>query len=319
MSPICHFFASFGETTMHMWCWQLRPTVCQQMQGNYCKIMAWWDALNEGQVSVCSCKNWLHRICSTPVGIEWWKRQRFTCGDLWSEVLPKVGRITHRFAWANRGYIFQWSGTCCRVSWRKPFKKQLYTHSCCLRDTRERQLTGNQIRSFKDTLLCMPYSSWTSNECAGFCSKVLQKRSFSRCTISRLMSLLEMPMLQHTNTTRIRSTKTCTILHLQLCWEKCNVRLMRDVHLKTSFAVIITIIIILSMSPQQMTSIVASWPSYHGESHQDPELWGHFSAIHQSRQKTIWKEKIQLIPILKSWNFAEGISKKESSDSRSCW
>ena len=29
--------------------------------------------LNEGQLSACSCKNWLHRICSTPVGIEWWK------------------------------------------------------------------------------------------------------------------------------------------------------------------------------------------------------------------------------------------------------
>ena len=50
MSPICHFFASFGELTMHMWFWQLRPTVYQQMQDNCWKIMAWWDASQPGAI-----------------------------------------------------------------------------------------------------------------------------------------------------------------------------------------------------------------------------------------------------------------------------
>ena len=40
--------------------------------------------------------------------------------------------------------------------------------------------------------------------------------------------------------------------------------------LKTRFALII-IIIIPSISAQQMTLIVASWRSYHGENHQDQE------------------------------------------------
>ena len=50
MSPICHFFASFGEITMHMWFWQLSPTVDQQMQDNYWKIMACWDASQPGAI-----------------------------------------------------------------------------------------------------------------------------------------------------------------------------------------------------------------------------------------------------------------------------
>ena len=41
--------------------------------------------------------------------------------------------------------------------------------------------------------------------------------------------------------------------------------------LKTRFALIFIIIIIPSISAQQMTLIVASWRSYHGENHQDPE------------------------------------------------
>ena len=65
------FFASFGEITMHMWFWQLRPTVYQQMQDSYWKIMALWDASQPGaivcqpmqeltqQVMSRSCGNWI--------------------------------------------------------------------------------------------------------------------------------------------------------------------------------------------------------------------------------------------------------------------
>ena len=48
----------------------------------------------------------------------------------------------------------------------------------CLRDLRDRQLLT--IRSSKDTLLCMPYSPWTSNERARFYSKDLQKGPSTR-------------------------------------------------------------------------------------------------------------------------------------------
>ena len=112
MSPICHFFASFGETTMHMWCWQLRPTVCQQMQGNYCKIMAWWDATQRRAIICLFMQELTAQDMFDSCGHRMMKRQRFTCGNFWSEVWPKVGRITHRFAWANSWYTFQWSGIC---------------------------------------------------------------------------------------------------------------------------------------------------------------------------------------------------------------
>ena len=129
------------------------------------------------------------------------------------------------------------------------------------------------------------------------------KRSFNKCTTLRSMSLLEVVIQQHTSTVEIRSIKICTILQLQSCWEKCNVKLMRDVHLKTDFVLIIKTIITPFISAQPVISIVASWPSYHGKSHQDPEWWGHFGATRVSGWRITRKEEMRVVLILKDCKF----------------
>ena len=95
------------------------------------------------------------------------------------------------------------------------------------------------------------------------------RKYFSKCTTSRSMLLLEMPMRQHTSTTNVRSTKICTI-QLPLCWERCNLRSVRDAHLKADFTLIILSMFILLSLAQQVILIVPLWLISDGENHLDP-------------------------------------------------
>ena len=90
------------------------------------------------------------------------------------------------------------------------------------------------------------------------------RRCFNKCVTLRLMSLRAVPTPQHTKTTKIRSTKICTILQLLSCSEKCSARSIRDIHLKTGFTLMILPIIILIL-------IVALLLFSHGESRSGPE------------------------------------------------
>ena len=130
--------------------------------------------INQRQFYNSPRKNWLYRICSTSVGLEWRGGRRFTCSEFLGEVWQKGGRITHRFAWASSWYTFQRSGICGLGHWGHWYQGQLCAHSR-LSSRYKGKTIGNQIRSSKDTLLCISRSSWTSDECARFCSKVLQK------------------------------------------------------------------------------------------------------------------------------------------------
>ena len=60
--------------------------------------------------------------------------------------------------------------------------------------------------------------------------------------------------------------------------ERCNVRSIRDDHLKGDFILIITPIVTFLNLAQQVILIVASWLFSHGENHLDPETWGNFGA-----------------------------------------
>ena len=62
---------------------------------------------------------------------------------------------------------------------------------------------------------------------------------FNKYTTSRSMSLLEMSIRQHADITKSKYSKICAILQLSWCWERCNVRPIRDVHLKAEFILII--------------------------------------------------------------------------------
>ena len=82
----------------------------------------------------------------------------------------------------------------------------------CIQDTKE-EATGDQIRSSKCTMLCMPSPSRTGNEGTLSCPTVFfsSRQYFNKYTTSRSMSLLEMPMRQHTDITTSKRTKICTI------------------------------------------------------------------------------------------------------------
>ena len=113
-------------------------------------------------------------MCSTSVGIERRGGERFTCSEFLCEVWEKSGRITHRFAWASGWYTFQRSGICGLGHWGQWYQGQLCAHSR-MSSRYKGKTIGNLLRPSKDTLLCMSRSSWTSDECARFRSKVLQK------------------------------------------------------------------------------------------------------------------------------------------------
>ena len=64
------------------------------------------------------------------------------------------------------------------------------------------------------------------------------RQYFNKYTTSRSMSLLEMSIRQHTDITKSKYSKICANLQLSLYWERCNVRSIRDVHLKVDFILI---------------------------------------------------------------------------------
>ena len=97
----------------------------------------------------------------------------------------------------------------------------------------------------------------------------------------------EMPTVQHISTTNSRSTEICTILQLPLCCKRCNVRSIRDAHLKADITLVIPPKIILLSTIQRMMLIVALWLFSHGESHLGPEkrkLWSNSSERTQGNE-----------------------------------
>ena len=87
----------------------------------------------------------------------------------------------------------------------------------------------------------------------------------------KLMSLREMPTLQHTRTTQVKSTKICPIPQLLSYSERFNVKSIRDTHLKAG-SISIT---------QQTILIVALWLFFQGENGSDPEPCENSGAILQ--------------------------------------
>ena len=184
--------------------------------------------------------------------------------------------------------LFWWPGVCCISHWRQ--WPQHWGPFCAygkMHDSRHhREATGDQIRSSKTMMFCMPAPPWAGNEVTFACSTVFQNGT------SASAPLLEMPMRQHTNTSKSTSTKMCTILQLPSCWERCNVRPIRDAHLKAYFILIIFKLIIPWKSAQQVILIVALWPF-------SPELWENSGATRVSECRVMRKGKTKTARIPK--------------------
>ena len=140
----------------------------------------------------------------------------------------------------------------------------------CINEHQE-ETTGDQIWSSKTKVLCVPSPPQVYIKVTCFCSRIFfkKKRFPNKCVMFKLMSLREMPTLQHTRTTQGKSTKICTIPQLLSCSERCNVRSIRDTQLKAGFILI----------TQQMILIVALWLFSHGENGSDPEPCENSGAI----------------------------------------
>ena len=85
----------------------------------------------------------------------------------------------------------------------------------CIRDTKERQLVSKS--GLQRSRCCVRHLHHERATTAPGSVRKFFKRYFNRCTTLRSMSLLEMPMWQHSNFTQSMSTKICTILQLPLC------------------------------------------------------------------------------------------------------
>ena len=59
----------------------------------------------------------------------------------------------------NADTLFSYLEYVAEVLEENNTKSNFIPTACCLRDTRERETIGNQVKSAKDTLLCMPFSS----------------------------------------------------------------------------------------------------------------------------------------------------------------
>ena len=73
----------------------------------------------------------------------------------------------------------------------------------------QEKATGDQIKSSETTVLCVPSPSRASNEKYLMVFDSFSQRYSRRYNTAGFMSLLEMPMPQHTNITSSRSTKIC--------------------------------------------------------------------------------------------------------------
>ena len=157
----------------------------------------------------------------------------------------------------------------------------------------QRKTTGNQIRSSKTSVFCIPSPPRAGNEVTFACSTVFQNSTSAstllqgRCHCWRCQcgSIQILP--------KSSSTKICTILRLLLCWERCNVRSTRDAHLKADFILILTPIITFLNLAQQVILICCFMAILSGGKPPGPRIMREFwsnsrERIQGKREQTRW-------------------------------
>ena len=98
-------------------------------------------------------------------------------------------------------------------------------------------------------------------------------RTSQKYNTTGLMSLLEMPMQQHTNFTSKTGVPRFVLLFACRHVEKDAARGQHEpLILRADFILIIRPIIIILSFAQQIIMVVASWQFSHGENRLDPEL-----------------------------------------------
>ena len=126
-------------------------------------------------------KNWLRRLCSPSLGINWMSKWVFLSSDFGSESSSEIRKSTRRFARANSWYAFLWPWNCCISHWtQRPQHhwRQIYAYCRCIQDTKKRQLvTRSNLQRLRccvchfhhEQALRAPYRVWH------FFAKILKK------------------------------------------------------------------------------------------------------------------------------------------------
>ena len=151
---------------------------------------------------------------------------------------------------------------------------------CKMHSGHQAKATGDQTRSPKITVLCMPSPSRASNESALPCSKVISKKYVKKNNTTGLMSLLEMPIRQHTDTTQRKSIKICATPRLPSRWERCSEKLTWADQLRADFIWIVRRIITFSAC-------------FIEENHPNPKLWENSGATRVSVRRVRRRNKLR--------------------------
>ena len=209
---------------------------------------------------VSPCKNWLHRLCSPSLGINWMSKWVFLWVDFEDTNWSETRKSTRRFARANSWYAFLWPWNCCISHWRQR-PQHHWGHSCAyckMYSGHQGEITGDQIKSSETAVLCVPSPSWASNEGTLSCSTIFRKSQ-------------EGPTLQgwcycwryHCGSIHVlqeaRVPSSVQLLHCRHVERKFKENSTWTAHFRADFIVIIRPRMTILSFAQQIIFIVASW------------------------------------------------------------
>ena len=173
----CRSSKNFGETAMLLLSWRERQTVSRQTRQLLWRLWLGGMPLSQKPWLVSPCKNWLHRLCSPSLGINWMSKWVFLWVDFEDTNWSETRKSTRRFARANSWYAFLWPWNCCISHWRQR-PQHHWGHSCAyckMYSGHQGEITGDQIKSSETAVLCVPSPSWASNEGTLSCSTIFAK------------------------------------------------------------------------------------------------------------------------------------------------
>ena len=222
----------------------------------------------------------------------------FTCSDLWGVFLQRQ-KIQSQIRASEQLIRFLLTWSLLHQPLKAVTSTLLRTSSCLQQNVFKTSKKGNwwPDQVFKDygVLYAISTKSKQWRHLIVFDS-FFSKQYFSNCTTSSSMSLLEMPMRQHTHTTKRQEYK-------DLCKYSVAVMLremQREVNMGRPCEMILRPIIIILSSAQHVILMVASWLFSHGEKPLRPRIMSKLWRNTRKRTQS-WREKNKLNTARTPW------------------
>ena len=169
------------------------------------------------------------------------KTTKKVCSDFWNKLGKKTeGGMTDSREWTADTLYNDLESVALTIEGTNPNchwgRQDAYDR---IHSRHQEETTGDQIRSSKITMWRMSSSSKADDDRTYCCSTVFQD---STSTSTSLQGRCHYWRCQYDSMQILQKatySKIFTILQLSWCWERCNVRSIRDVHLKADFILII--------------------------------------------------------------------------------